>query len=341
MSRMFRVISGHGQDGPNDGNYESPTASSQAATVPEMVPFVEVGGPEGVVMSHMPAATKPAEYKPILPPPHLHQAQKARTQQPWPSAVRTPVPPLPQAAPVAKPAPAAPTQESSRYLSVTFHRMPKVGLRILETGVAPEIVTYHFPEHPISGEYSLVRDEIVRQYDEPGPKVTLFTANASHAGTTTVMVNFAVSLTKEFGSRVLLVDANLARPGIARRLGCAEGPGLCEVVGQTIPLAWALQPTPIPNIHVLSTGSPTDATEEAMANDFPKLLTQLRQWFDWVVVDTGIWGDLPSAEATCHNADGVYLVSRSSDVELPGFGTLRGEVRSTGGIVRGFISTRQ
>ena len=310
MSRMFRVITGAGSDlapAPPDLRPASDPFGGE-------VPFVEVGGPDGVVTS----VGRPA------PPPK-------------PPAPKPPPPP-----PAKLPDPVIPPVTDSRILSVTFHPIPKVGLRLMQqTGVAPEIVTYHFPDHPVSGEYRTVRDQIVRQFDEPGPKAVLFTAADAHAGTTTVLVNFAVSLIQEYGSRVLVVDGHLARPGVARRLGAADSPGLADVLNQSIPLAWALQPTPVTNLHLLAAGTPTENTEEQMASDLPKLVTQLRQWFDWVVIDAGVWGDLPGADGTCAAADAVYLVTRSGDIELPGFGGLRAEVANGGGVVRGYISTRQ
>ncbi len=325
MSRMFRVISGVGSDMPHDLP-PAPTATPDPFAG-ESVPFVEVGGPDGLVMSVAKPAPPVVKLPPVLKPTPVREAF---------------VPP-PAVKPVKKldPNPIPPVTDS-RILSVTFHPIPKAGLRLMQqTGVAPEIVAYHFPDHPVSGEYRTVRDQIVRQFDEPGPKVTLFTSGSAHAGTTTVLVNFAVSLIQEFGSRVLIVDAHLARPGVARRLGAAEAPGLADVLNQSIPLAWALQPTPVTNLHLLAAGTPTDATEEHMAADLPKLVTQLRQWFDWVVIDAGVWGDLPGSDGTCEAADAVYLVTRSGDIELPGFGGLRAEVANSGGHVRGYISTRQ
>lgn len=325
MSRMFRVISGVGSDMPHD-----PPTEPRHTPDPfggEAVPFVEVGGPDGVVTSVHRSAPPVVKLPPVVRPAPAREAF---------------VPP-PAVKPVKKldPNPIPPVTDS-RILSVTFHPIPKAGLRLMQqTGVAPEIVAYHFPDHPVSGEYRTVRDQIVRQFDEPGPKVTLFTSGGAHAGTTTVLVNFAVSLIQEFGSRVLIVDAHLARPGVARRLGAAEAPGLADVLNQSIPLAWALQPTPVTNLHLLAAGTPTDSTEEQMSADLPKLVTQLRQWFDWVVIDAGVWGDLPGSDGTCEAADAVYLVTRSGDIELPGFGGLRTEVANSGGHVRGYISTRQ
>lgn len=320
MSRMFRVITGSGPDRHADPEAE--------ASQPEAgVPFVEVGGPDGVV-------TSPGKQPP--PPPRV-------VPRPAPGgdyAGGTDYRPEPAPSPIGSPHRQA-GNESSRVLSVSFHRIPKAGLRVIQTGVSPDVVLYHTPDHPVCGEYRQVRDEIVKQFDEPGPKVILFTAATPSAGTSTVLVNFAVAMTQEYGSRVLLVDANFGRPGIARRFGSSEAPGLAEVLGQSLPLAWALQPTPVTNLHVLPTGTATDSTEEALSSDLPRLLNQLRQWFDWVVVDAGVWSELPNAEGACASSDGVFLVARSGEIELPGFGGLRGDVTAAGGIVRGFVSTRQ
>ena len=315
MSRMFRVITGAGGAVPASlrmpsaekspaPQFESPSADS--------TPFVEVGGPEGVV------ASSPRPQPRIASP-----ADRPAT-----------------AVPVPVPEPMVPAASDSPMLSVTFHRLPKMGLRLMPSGISPDIIAYHDPEHAVSGEYRIVRDEIVNQFEEPGPRVTMFTSSAGMAGTTTVMMNFAVSLTQEHGSRVLLVDANFARPGIARRLGATLSPGLAEVLGQSIPLAWALQPTPLTNLHLLSTGTATDATEDLLATDFPKLIGQLRQWFDWVIVDAGVWNELPGADAAATAADAVYLVTRQTEIDSAEFAGLRAEITETGGPVRGYISTR-
>lgn len=310
MSRTFRVISGP--------IAESPTGFRDTADADE-IPYVEVGGPEGVKTSIQPPTVS------------IHRPAPPR---PAPTAF---IPPSPRPAPT----PARPAAPESPILSVTFHRYPKPGLRMMHSGVAPDVVAFHFPDHAVSGEYRRVCEEVLQQYDVPGPHAAMFAAAEPHAGTTTVLVNFAVSLVTHHAHRVLVVDANFARPGVARRLACAETPGLADVLGQSIPLAWALQPTPLPNLHVLSTGTVTDDTEEALAADLPKLVGQLRQWFDWVVIDAGVWADLPGGDGTAAASDGVYLVTRETDMERDQFVGLRADIAAVGGPVRGFVSTRQ
>lgn len=310
MSRTFRVISGAAE----------PIAARRDPAEFDEVPFVEVGGPDGVVTSIQSPTV--AIHKPAAP------------------SVKSAPAPRPAPPPAARPAPPPPLPDSP-VLSVTFHRYPKPGLRLMHAGIAPDVVAFHFPEHPVSGEYKRVCEEMLGQYDLPGPRAALFTAAEPHAGTTTVLVNAAVTLVTHHAHRVLVVDANFGRPGVAHRLGCAESPGLADVLGQSIPLAWALQPTAVPNLHVLPSGTVTDATEEALAADFPRLMAQLRQWFDWVVIDAGVWAELPGGEGAASAADGVYLVTREGDMERDQFTGLRAEIAAAGGPVRGFVSTRQ
>jgi Mrp family chromosome partitioning ATPase len=207
--------------------------------------------------------------------------------------------------------------------------------------VAADVIAYHEPEHPVVGEYRLVRDEARRQLVEQGPRVLVFTAARPAAGTTTVILNLAVALTEDGPARVLVVDANFDRPAAAGRLGASAVSGLAEALAQTIPLAWAVQPTVVPKLHVLACGVPTDGTAQAMNRDLPRLLTQLRQWFDWVLVDAGVWGDVLGAEVLGPASDAVYLVTRDEHQERSDFLELRSAIAAVGGNPRGYVTTRR
>ncbi len=309
MGRMFRIIT--------EGGREPHAAGSSQTVVVEEVPFVEVGGPEGVVTSI------PAPAPVVIPVPRPAAEPEPDTE--------------PEAEPEAVTAPGP----DERVLSVSFHRFPQTGLRLLPGGVSADVVAYHQPDHPVGGEYRTVRDEIRRQFEEPTPRVLLFTAAAPVAGTTTVLLNLAATLAQDAEVRVLVADANFDRPAAARRLGAAETPGLAEVLGQVVPLAWALQPTAVENLHVLAAGVPADGTATAMAADFPRLLAQLRRWFDWVLVDAGVWDEWLGQESTGPACDAVYLVTRQADIDRPEFAALRAAVPAAGGLLRGYVTTRQ
>jgi len=161
------------------------------------------------------------------------------------------------------------------------------------------------------------------QLPEPTPKVLVFTAATPEAGTTTVLLNLAVTLAHEAGPRVLVVDANVTRAGVAKKLALKPTPGLAEVLALQVPLAWAVQATVVPNLQVLTAGTAAADTPKLLGDELTKLVGQLRQWYDWVLIDAGVWGGVPERDAACPAADAVYLVSREADVDRSEFAGLR------------------
>ncbi|HJZ58342.1 MAG TPA: hypothetical protein VKE74_25595, partial [Gemmataceae bacterium] len=227
-----------------------------------------------------------------------------------------------------------------RYLSVTFHNLTGTRARGTIEGADPGLVALHLPDHPVSAEYRTLRDEIRAQLPEPAPRVLLFTAATTEVGTSTVLLNLAVTLAREEAPRVLVIDANISRPAIARMLALKPAPGLSEVLATKVPLAWAAQSSSVPNLQALAAGAASGSTASAIGEDLPRLIEQLRQWYDWVLIDGGVWGVVPDRDATCPAADAVYLVTREADVARPEFTGLRGWVKELGGLLRGYITTR-
>jgi len=341
---MFSALSGGSParpSGPDAGGADAPWGvtprGAQAVAGPAAAdgfvvetddnPFVEVGGPGGPVFWHGPAAVT----------------------LPLPKPVDEPKPPVAVAMPVSRAA--ADPQPASRtfprlagapaYLSVTFHDLtgrPRAKADV--DGPDSALVALHFPDHPVSGEYRVLRDEVRAQLPDPTPRVLMFTAASAEAGTTTVLLNLAVTIAREAAPRVLVIDANVTRPAAAQKFALKPAPGLVEVLAQQVPLAWAVQPTPVPNLQILPAGGTADAARAAIGQDLPKLIDQLRQWYDWVLIDGGVWGAVPDRDSACPAADAVYLVSREADVDRSEFAGLRGWVRELGGLLRGYIATK-
>ena len=327
MSRVFSAMTGAGAtraavviDAPIDEEF---VAGAEDA------PFVEIGGPGGPVFS--PAPAKPVVVaEATLEPVRLFP----RIAAPAPVALA----PAPAVVPFGVEAPA------TAYLSVRFHdAVPRPVGRAAD---APDagLVSLHFPDHPVSGEYRTLRNEISRQLPDATSRALTFTSASPEAGTTTVLLNLGITLARD-GQRVLVLDANVTRPGVAAKLALRSSPGLAEVLGGHMPLPWALQPTAVPSLQALTAGSANDAASSAalggaIGRDLPKLVGQLRQWFDWVLIDAGVWGVLPERDATCPAADAVYLVTRDADTDRPEFSGLRTWVKQLGGALRGYVTTR-
>jgi Mrp family chromosome partitioning ATPase len=309
MSRVYNVMTGVPRpSGPT--SIEAPEEEVWVSA--EESPFVEIGGPAGPVFSASQTASRTL--------PEAKVEAKPEVIRSFPRLVSAPSP---------------------AYLSVHFHDIVARGAA-KPAGDGPDagLVAFHFPTHPISDEYRTLREEICKQLPDITSRVLMFNAAATEAGTTTVLLNLAITLAREEKNRVIVVDANFNRPGIAAKLALKSSPGLCEAVTQQVPLAWAVQPSPVAALNVLTAGDVTDATPGSLCRDLPRLLAQLRKWADWILVDAGVWGAMPERDAICPSADAVYLVIREADSERPEFLGVRGWIKELGGLLRGYVTTR-
>jgi Mrp family chromosome partitioning ATPase len=155
--------------------------------------------------------------------------------------------------------------------------------------VASELVTFHQPDHPVSRQYEALFSQLsIEATDDCPTAALLFTALAAGAGTTTSVLNLAIAGCSRHKKKMVVVDADLARPAVAGRLGAARGPGLQDVLRGKVGLEQAVHTTPIRNLFVLPAGNPCD--DEATSPDaFRWVVAWLRQRFDLVLVDAPAW----------------------------------------------------
>jgi Mrp family chromosome partitioning ATPase len=199
------------------------------------------------------------------------------------------------------------------------------------------LIASHQPDHPVSVQYRSLAAELVSQLPGGGPRVLLFTAAAAGAGTTTVLLNLAITLARQDATRVTVVDANFAAPALAARLGLPAGPGLSDALARRTPLTWCLQETPQPNLLALPVGKL--AVPRGGAN-LGSLLEPLRSRNDWVLVDAAPWGDGPEPAELADGCDAIYLVLRQNDLGAPAAAALQDAILEQTGRLRGCVLTQ-
>jgi tyrosine-protein kinase Etk/Wzc len=111
-------------------------------------------------------------------------------------------------------------------------------------------------------------------------------APAPATGKSFVSVNLA-HLLAAAGRKVLLVDGDLRRGRLHRYFALERGPGLSEVLSNSVPLEQALRRTGSERLDVLSTGRiPPNPAELLASHRFHNLLSAVSQRYDLVIVDT-------------------------------------------------------
>jgi Mrp family chromosome partitioning ATPase len=232
---------------------------------------------------------------------------------------------------------AAPVAEGTHVL---FQPLPQ---RPSRARLAPELVAYYAPDLPAGQQYrALLRSLLEAHKGCPSAggrsPVLLFTATRSGIGTTTILLNVAITAARQARGPVVAVDANLRRPSVAERLGLPAAPGLREVLGGSATLNQALQGTDQDNLLVLTAGlAVSPSGPRFVALTMRSLLRQIPQRADLVLIDGPCWDGRGDAVALAAAADVVYPVFPETDAETPQADALAQAIAEQGGRVGGCV----
>jgi Mrp family chromosome partitioning ATPase len=203
----------------------------------------------------------------------------------------------------------------------------------------PELIAYHRPNHNVSDEYRSLLTAILQQAPMGGAQVILLTGASARTGTSTAVLNLAITRAREGPGRVAVVDAQCRRPVVAEWLGLPQSPGLREVLAGDWPLARVIRDTGQQNLYALPFGAAKGGMGHPGDALRPLLLT-LRRQFEFVVVDGPSWDEGPESAALAGGCDATYLVVRKSETGSPRVNELVRLMPHLGSYVAGLIVTR-
>jgi exopolysaccharide/PEP-CTERM locus tyrosine autokinase len=211
-------------------------------------------------------------HSPIKPPASL--VERASEIYDFRSALRSPEPPAADPVPVAAQArPVAPAAPQVREAV----RAPNV--HQLKANVDRErlrAANYIVPEGPVTGlseEFRIVKRQLLlaarggKGFEpiENGERILICSANPNE-GKTFCALNLALSMATEKDNRVLLVDADFAKPSIMSRLGIEGERGLMDALADpTIDAEDLVIETDIAGLSVLPAGRQTNQDTEYLA----------------------------------------------------------------------------
>ncbi len=234
----------------------------------------------------MKGSDKMNKHTPIKPPASL--LERANELYDFGAALRgsapnnTPAPPLtpPVASPVAAPAPviplaapiAAPVVTRPIATQASIHSKPRVHI----DREALRAANYIDPEGPVTGlseEFRIVKRQLLlaarggKGIDaiQHGERILICSANPNE-GKTFCAVNLALSMATEKDNRVLLVDADFAKPSVLARLGIEGGRGLMDALADpSIIVEDLVIETDVDGLSVLPAGAQTNQDTEYLA----------------------------------------------------------------------------
>jgi capsular exopolysaccharide synthesis family protein len=150
----------------------------------------------------------------------------------------------------------------------------------------PVLASSHVP-HDFGESFRALRTSLISKYPGDGTKIVVVTSAQPLEGKTTTAANIAMALAFG-GARVLLIDADMRRPGLHRPLRLTNDRGLSQVLVGQARVRDVIQRTVDPNLLAITAGKTPPNPSELLASERMKtLLTNLAHGpFDWIIVDT-------------------------------------------------------
>jgi capsular exopolysaccharide synthesis family protein len=149
-----------------------------------------------------------------------------------------------------------------------------------------------------------------RLEDIPGPKILGVLSPMSSEGKSTITANLAKVLAMD-GRRVLIFDADMRRPTMNSNFGSTEMPDLGKVLEGEATLEQAIRKSKIPGVDVVGmAGGTSHAAELAGSPRFDEIFKQLREGYDFVIVDSAPVNQASEAALIARRCDAVVIVLR-------------------------------
>jgi polysaccharide biosynthesis transport protein len=196
-------------------------------------------------------------------------------------------------------------------------RLATTTLDIEKAGL-PALVTYDRPKSEAAEAYRALRTSILLSSFGAPPKVILVTSAMPQEGKTTISANSALVLAQR-GSRVLLVDADLRRPGLEKLFGLRPRGGLSTLISGSDKVEDVILPLPeVPNLWILPAGPIPPQPAELLGSTVMKdHIARWRNEFDHVIIDTPPCLSVTDAVLLSPEADRVILVARAGQTTKP------------------------
>lgn len=167
--------------------------------------------------------------------------------------------------------------------------------------------------------YKSLRTNLEFLSTSSGCKVILITSSVPEEGKSNVAINLATTMAAG-GKKVVLVDGDLRKGSLSRYLHLNRNrPGISNVVANQCTLTDALVRFKNVQFTLLPVGPlPPNPSEMLATPAVEALFKGLREYYDYVIVDTPPVSVVTDAAVMCRFADGVILVVR------PGVTTTQG-----------------
>ena len=173
------------------------------------------------------------------------------------------------------------------------------------------LITLADQRSPISEQYRTIRTNIQFSMVDSQFKTLVVTSSGPGEGKSTTSANLAVVFANS-GIRVLLVDADLRKPTVAKTFALSNHQGFSTLLtDREAHVTQLAQPSGVENLSVLTSGpKPPNPSEMLGSIRMGQVMEQLRESYDLIIFDMPPVVAVTDAQIMSALVDGTILVVR-------------------------------
>lgn len=185
--------------------------------------------------------------------------------------------------------------------------------------------------------YKTLRTNIRFFLSGDGCKKFCITSGLASEGKSITILNLAISFA-EAGAKVLLIDADLRRPSLARLLIENASPGLSNVLAGLCKPEEGIRTSSYANLDVMFSGEiPPNPSELLGSERMTKMLDKLSLKYDYILMDTPPVGVVSDVCVVGQQLDGVLFLVRQNYTEKEAVAKGIKQLEISGAKLMGFV----
>ncbi len=157
--------------------------------------------------------------------------------------------------------------------------------------------------------YKSLRVHLVSLLEKCNGKIIAISSPNASEGKTTTAINTAITLS-QLNKKVIIIDTDSRRPSIHQKLKMTNTMGCLDILSGKVNFEDAVK-SHNPYLDVLTVGASPNNAELFSSVAFDKLLLELRDNYDYIVIDTPPVNLVSDSLVVSQKCDGLLLVVRT------------------------------
>ena len=178
--------------------------------------------------------------------------------------------------------------------------------------VEPRLVSITQPHSSYCEEYRTLRTHVLHKSQRRKLQSIVVASVNPAEGKTITSLNLAWLLAQTDGVKALIIDSDLRMPSLTDYLGIETDRGLSDILTGECTVEDSIVRLEPAGLHLLPGGDArSDVAELLSGPRFKEILREVREMFDYVIIDAPPLGVFTDATVLINHADGAILVVRS------------------------------